>query len=134
MKQPTEPTDPSRELAFAAADLAADVKGEDITVLELRDISSVADFFVVCSGRSHIQVEAICHRIREGLIERFDERPLSVEGLEHARWAVLDYGAVVIHVFQESVREVYDIERLWNLAPRWPHGGTAGEGSQRARA
>ncbi len=133
---PTDPTDTSRELALAAADLATDVKAEAIAVLELRDISSVADYFVVCSGRSHIQVEAICQRIREGLAERFDERPLSVEGLDNARWAVLDYGAVVIHVFQQSVRELYDIERLWSLAPRWSHGEshTAGGGPQRAQA
>lgn len=113
--------DNSRELAVAAADLAADGKALEITVLELREISSVADYFVLASGRSHIQVEAICDRIVEGLQDRFSARPISVEGLENAQWAVLDYGSVVIHVFQEGVRKLYDLERLWSLAPCWKH-------------
>lgn len=113
--------DTSRELAVAAADLAADGKALEITVLELREISSVADYFVLASGRSHIQVEAICDRIVEGIQERLSVKPLSVEGLENAQWAVLDYGSVVVHVFQESVRKLYDLERLWSLAPRWKH-------------
>lgn len=116
-------TDPSRELAMAAADLAADVKASDIVILDLRDVSSVADYFVVASARSHIQVEAVCDRIAEGVIERLGIRPISVEGLENAQWALLDYGSVVVHVFQENVRELYDLERLWTLAPRWRHDG-----------
>jgi len=118
---PTNDTS-SRHLAIAAADLASDVKAADIVILDLREVSSVADYFVVCTGRSHIQVESICQRIREGLQERLGERPIAVEGLENSLWAVLDYGAVVVHVFQQHVRELYDIERLWNLAPRWIHG------------
>jgi ribosome-associated protein len=114
--------DPSRELAIAASDLAADGKALDISILELRDISSVADYFVVASGRSHIQVESICDRIVEGVRERLGERPIAVEGLENSQWAVLDYGSVVIHVFQEGVRKLYDLERLWSLAPSWRHG------------
>ena len=113
--------DISRELAALAADLAADGKALEITVLELREISSVADYFVLASGRSHIQVEAICDRIVEGVQERLSRRPLSVEGLENAQWAVLDYGSVVVHVFQEAVRKLYDLERLWSLAPQWKH-------------
>lgn len=114
--------DPSRALAVCAADLAADGKALDITVLQLGDISSVADYFVLASGRSHIQVESICDRIEEGVRERLGDRPISVEGLENSQWAVLDYGSVVIHVFQEEVRKLYDLERLWSLAPKWKHG------------
>lgn len=113
--------DTSRELAMAAADLAADGKALEIVVLDLREISSVADYFVIASGRSHIQVESICDRIVEGVQERLAQKPIAVEGLENAQWAVLDYGPVVIHVFQEGVRKVYDLERLWNLAPQWRH-------------
>jgi ribosome-associated protein len=115
-------TDSSHELAVAAADLAADGKALDICVLQLREISSVADYFVLASGRSHIQVEAICDRIVEGVQERLRYKPISVEGLENSQWAVLDYGSVVIHVFQEGVRKLYDLERLWSLAPSWKHG------------
>jgi ribosome-associated protein len=113
--------DPSRDLAQAAADLAADGKALGITILDLRELSSVADYFVIASGRSHIQVEAICDRIEKGVAERLGTRPISVEGLENASWALIDYGSVVVHVFQESVRELYDLERLWSLAPRWTH-------------
>jgi ribosome-associated protein len=114
--------DISRELAVVAADLASDGKAIDIAILELREISSVADYFVIASGRSHIQVEAICDRIAEGVDERLGVKPLSVEGLENAQWAILDYGSVVIHVFQENVRKLYDLERLWSHAPRWKPG------------
>lgn len=114
--------DPSLQLALAAADLADDGKATGITILHLREVSSVADYFVIASGRSHIQVEAICDRIAEGLRDRLDRRPIAVEGLEQALWGILDYGSVVVHVFQESQRELYDLERLWSLAPRWKHG------------
>lgn len=127
--------DASRELALAAADLAADVKALDITVLDLREVSSVADWFVVASGRSHIQVEAICDRIVKGVQERLGVRPISVEGLENAQWALVDYGSVVVHLFQENIREVYDLERLWSLAPRWKHeDGPPAAAKKRARA
>jgi len=119
-KKKTGHDDP-RELAMAAADLAADGKALGITILDLREVSSVADYFVVASGRSHIQVEAVCDRIAEGLLDRLGRRPLAVEGLENSQWAILDYGSVVVHVFQESVRELYDLEKLWSLAPRWKH-------------
>jgi len=103
----------------AAADLAADRKALDIVVLDLEIHSSIADAFVICSGRSHIQVEAIVQRVREGLAERHGIGPISVEGLENARWALIDYGSIVVHVFQPGVREIYDLERLWNQVPRW---------------
>jgi ribosome-associated protein len=114
--------DPSLALAVAAADLAADGKALDISFLELREISSVADYFVIASGRSHIQVESICDRIVEGVRDRLDEKPIAAEGLENSQWAVLDYGSVVVHVFQEGARKVYDLERLWSLAPAWKYG------------
>lgn len=122
-----------RDLAVAAADLAADGKAFGITILDVREVSSVADFFVIASGRSHIQVESICDRIVAGLSERFEARPISVEGLENAQWALLDFGSVVVHVFQESIREMYDLERLWSLAPRWRHA-EAGAGAASVHA
>lgn len=143
MSTPRKDPDASLALARAAADLADDGKAIDITILDLREHSSVADYFVIASGRSHIQVEAICSRIVDGVRERLEAKPIAVEGLGNALWAVLDYGSVVVHVFQEQIREVYDLERLWSLAPRWKHGDEpaaaarkrtpAGEAPKRAR-
>lgn len=119
--------DASRELALAVAALAADRKAVDIVVLDLENHSSIADAFVICTGRSHIQVEAVVQRIREGLAERHGLEPISVEGLEIARWALIDYGSIVVHVFQPNVRQLYDLERLWNQAPRWNYAEGAGK-------
>ena len=124
-----------RDLAMAAADLAADGKAFGIIVLDLEDVSSVADHFVLASGHSHIQVESVCDRIVEGLEERFGAKPISVEGLENAQWALLDYGSIVVHVFQQNVRELYDLERLWSHAPRWEHDDTpGGAGARKAES
>ncbi len=122
---------PSSDIARRAADLAADRKAADITTLLLANVSSVADYFVICSGRSHTQVAAICDRVSEGLREQFGISPLSTEGLDTARWAILDYGDVVVHVFQDEARKFYDLERLWEHAPRWNY--EEGSGTQTAR-
>ena len=107
------------EVAHMAAELAADRKASDITLLKIGEVSSVSDWFLVASGRSRVQVEAICDRISEGLRERFGRSPISTEGREHAAWAILDYGDLVVHVFQDEARKLYDLERLWSHAPRW---------------
>ena len=96
---------------------ALDHKAYDLVVLETGKLSSIADYFVVCSGRSDTQVQAIAEAVEKELSVR-GERPLSVEGLPHAQWVLLDYGDVVVHVFHLPVREFYDLERLWSRAPR----------------
>ena len=106
--------------ANRAADLAADRKAADIVVLDLRGRSSITDYFVVCTGRSDIQVRAICERVREGMKDA-GLGALSVEGAEHGHWGLLDFGEVVVHVFQSETRELYDLERLWSDAPRWTY-------------
>ncbi len=109
----------AEELARVIADLASDRKAYDIVTLAIGEMSSVADYFVIASGRSHIQVSAIAERIELGLKERAGRAASYVEGRENAQWVVLDYGEVVVHVFQESARKLYDLERLWARAPRW---------------
>lgn len=109
----------SFHLAQSAAALATDRKASEIVILDLSEISSVADYFVICTGRSHIQVDAIAERISTGLKEREETAPISIEGLGNGQWAILDYGSVVVHVFQDSARKLYDLERLWRDAPRW---------------
>jgi ribosome-associated protein len=112
---------PSRDLADCVAALALDRKAADVVILDLREISSVTDYFVLCTGRSDVHVRAIVERVETGLAEQ-DERPLAREGVAHGSWALLDYGDVVVHVFQPDTRAFYDLERLWGQAPRWTSG------------
>jgi ribosome-associated protein len=104
-----------RTLACVRA--ALDKKAYDLVVLETGRLSSIADYFVICSGRSDTQVQAIADGIEHAL-KADDVRPLSVEGIERGQWALMDYGDVVVHIFQVPVRGFYDLERLWVRAPR----------------
>ena len=101
-----------------------DVKGKDIVVLEVASISDVADFFIVASGRSDRQVQGITNRVMEELA-RMGIKPLSVEGYEDGQWVLIDCGDVVVHVFYEPVRELYDLESLWMRARRLEMGRAA---------
>ena len=103
--------------ALACVRSALDHKAYDLVVLETGNLSSIADYFVICSGRSDTQVQAIADAIDRDLRAE-GERPLSVEGLPHAQWVLIDYGDVVVHVFNMPVRAFYDLERLWVRAPR----------------
>jgi ribosome-associated protein len=108
---------PGWERALECTRAALDHKAYDLVVLEMGGISSIADYFVICSGRSDTQVQAISEAIEEGLRRR-GERPLAVEGLPHGQWVLMDYGDVVVHIFYVPAREFYDLERLWVRAPR----------------
>ena len=85
--------------------------------MEVGHLTSLADYFLVCTGRSDTQVQAITQGIEENL-SRAGVRALSLEGYARGQWVVLDYGDVVVHVFYEPVREFYDLDRLWARAPR----------------
>jgi ribosome-associated protein len=88
-----------------------------LVVLDVRELSSVADAFIICSGRSNRQVRAIAEYIQEQMKDQ-GIKPLSVEGLEEGHWVLLDYGDVIIHIFYEPVRSIYDLEGLWVDASR----------------
>ncbi len=92
-------------------------KAMEIIVLDLRGLSSVADVFILCHGRSHRQVSAIAEFIRTEL-KRLNLMPLNVEGIAEGHWVLLDYGHVIIHVFYEPVRRFYNLEGLWVDARR----------------
>ena len=108
---------PGYQRALDCASAALDKKAYDLVILEIGELTSVADYFVICSGRSDTQVQAIAEGIRAQRAND-DERPLAVEGTDRGQWVLLDYADVVVHVFQIPVREFYDLERLWARAPR----------------
>ena len=106
-----------REKALLCVRFALERKAYDLVVMEVGQLTSLADYFLICTGRSDTQVQAIAQSVEENLA-RLGIRPLSVEGYPHGQWVVMDYGDVVVHVFYEPVREFYDLERLWSRAPR----------------
>lgn len=105
----------SLELAHKIADLVLEKKAEDVVVLDLRGISGITDFFVICSGTANTHVKAICEHIEDQL-KILDIRPYSLEGMDSLRWALLDYVDVVVHVFLPESRNYYGLERLWGDA------------------
>lgn len=100
-------------LAREALRAAIEKKATDLVVIDIRDVSSVADFFVVCTGDSPRQIKAIADGIREDIRENCDEKPWHTEGYNGLEWILLDYVDVVVHVFNEDKRTFYDLERLW---------------------
>ena len=92
-------------------------KALDIIVLDVRGLTSLADTFIICSGRSNRQLTAIADYIRIDL-KKQGVAPLSVEGLQEGHWVLMDYGDIVIQVFYDDVRRFYDLEGLWSDAPR----------------
>ena len=96
---------------------ALEKKALGLVVLDVRELSSIADVFIICSGRSNRQVTAIAEFIQVDL-KKHGIRPLSVEGKKEGHWVLLDYGHVIIHVFYESMRTFYDLEGLWIDAKR----------------
>lgn len=106
------PLDPSIDLYIEAA---LEKKAGDLIALDVRNITSFTDVFIICSGRSNRQVSAIAEHIHMNL-KKHGIRPLSIEGLKEGHWVLLDYGHVIIHVFYEPVRKFYDLEGLWSDA------------------
>jgi ribosome-associated protein len=103
------------ELAHRIVDVASDKKGSDIVLLRTAELTTMADFFVIASGRSDRQVQALSQAIIDELRED-GIRPLGVEGLSTARWVLIDYGGVIVHIFAPEEREYYGLERLWSKA------------------
>ena len=107
----------SKEKAILCARAALDHKAIDLAILEVKKLSSFADYFVISSGSSDRQVQAIASHIEEKLGKQ-GLHPLGIEGKREGRWVLLDYGDVVIHIFYHPIREFYDLERLWSDAPK----------------
>jgi ribosome-associated protein len=112
-------SDAARELAVAIATAARDKKAVGLEVLDVAGRVDYADFLVLMTGRSDRQVQALAQGIEAALREK-GKRPLSVEGLPHASWVLMDFGDVVVHVFQDEARTSYDLDGLWMDARRIP--------------
>ena len=107
--------DPEVQLAIRCA---ADKKASDLVVLDLRDIASFTEQFIIASGSNQRQVQAIADEINEQLKKQLDTRPVRIEGYNSADWVLLDYGDFVVHIFNGESREFYDLARLWRDARR----------------
>jgi ribosome-associated protein len=105
------------ELARLIVQLASDKKAEDIVMLDIHALSIIADYFVICTGTSDRQVRAIAKDIDEQVGKR-GMQPVHVEGMQDATWVLLDYGSVIVHVFDPATRDYYRLEKLWAEAPR----------------
>ena len=106
-----------KDIALLAADAADDKKAEDIDVLNVQGLTVIADYFVICSANSDQQVRAIARAIDEKLSEKGIE-PKRMAGMNDARWVLIDYADVIVHVFHKREREYYDLERLWSDAEK----------------
>lgn len=102
----------SKELALRIAKIIDNKRGEDIVILQVDHLTSIADFFIVAHGRNNIQVRAISEEIEDQLASEGIE-PRRKEGAQDARWVVIDYANVIVHIFHPEDREYYHIERLW---------------------
>src|SRR5271166_1857233 len=115
-----ERPDRSLQLALTAAKVAEENRGRDIVVLDMRELTSMFDYFVLATGASRRQLHAISEEIDHALEDRMGDRRLGIEGYEESRWILLDYGDVVVHLFEPETRGYYALEELWGEAKRVP--------------
>ena len=111
-------TDRARDLALAAARVAEETRGTDVRVLDLRGITPVFDYFVIATGSSRRQMHAMADEIEATLKKELRDRKRGGEGYEEGRWIVLDYGDVMVHLFDAEARAYWDLEHLWSDARR----------------
>ena len=102
----------SKELTLAICKVLSDKKGKDIVYIDVEQKTSLCDYFVLVSGNSSTQVKSLAEHVEEQMEKNFDLAPTRLEGVHDGRWAVLDYGDVMLHIFSEDAREFYRLERL----------------------
>ena len=106
-----------REQALIAARAAADKKGVDIVVQDVSDLLKVTDFFVIVTGNSRPQIDAIVDEVKERMLAECGIKPIGFEGDDTCEWVLIDYGGIVVHVFRPEIRDFYRLETLWGDAP-----------------
>ncbi len=107
----------SHHLAASIVRAMQEKKGEEIVVMDMRQVSGLADYFILCSADSDLQVRALIEHIRKTVRETFEELPWSVEGEDFLQWVLMDYVNVVAHILTPEKRSFYELERLWGDAP-----------------
>lgn len=120
MAEPTTPVEPdsSEALAVCAARAASDLKASDVLVLDVGSILSITGYFVIVSASNPRQVRAVVDEIESRVKAELQRAPVRTEGVREQQWTLIDYGDVVVHVFLDTLREFYEIERLYMDAPR----------------
>lgn len=122
----TSATEPNRSLerALAAARTADFNRGRDIVILDLRALTSVFDYFVIVTGSSRRQLHAISEEIDRVMETDYGDKRLGIEGYQESRWILLDFGDIVVHIFDDETREYYGLEHLWSAAQQIPFTGS----------
>ncbi len=112
----------ARTRACICASVASDNRGRDACVLDLRKLTAMVDYFVIATGTSRRQIHAMADEI-DRVMNEHGEQKIGIEGYRESRWVLLDYGDVVVHLFDDDTRRYYDLENLWGDAPRveWNH-------------
>lgn len=105
-----------KDIALRAAKVLDDRKGLQIKLLEVTDVTSIADYFLICTGTSNTHVKTLCDSVEAIVSDEMGERLLHREGHRGGSWVLLDFGCLVVHVFTDETRAFYDLERLWNDA------------------
>lgn len=117
-----------KELAIIAAKALDEKKGKEISAIEVTEQTTLADYFVIATGTSNTQINALSGAVEKAMKEQAGEDPLRREGYRDGTWVLLDYGCVVVHIFSEEAREFYSLERLWHDGRPLDLSGVLAEG------
>lgn len=118
VNQPIVGQDATQEMLSTIVEAALDRKGDDLVALRMTDISYLADYFVLVTGFSRVQVRAISQAIQDQVEQKWQRRPLRIEGQAEASWILLDYGDAIVHILMPKEREFYNLEAFWGHAER----------------
>ena len=122
--KPAPPSYTPQQKALIAQEALVDHRAVEPVVLDMREVTPITDYFLICHGTSSVHIQGLAEAVREAFQER-GLRPFGAEGEKEGRWVLLDYGDVVVHVFSEEDRAFYDLERLWSDAPPVTASGIA---------
>lgn len=114
----TQTPDPTYQMALTAVQACEDRKGGNIVLLDVQEVSTLADYFLIVTGYSHTQVRAIARAVEEQLWEEWQVSPQRLEGMQTGSWVLMDFADIIVHILTEDQREYYDLETFWGAAQR----------------